>query len=233
MVNALTKAIVNVLSASAILAAASGGQALAGVVMSWAPGDIGVSESASFDGYSDAYLGGSAPVPGLSSELTLTLHSIVSNKWTFDYKVANTSTDPIDASRVTVFGFDVQEPYAGVVSSGEFNSPGSGWAPLVGLRNLCFRTFAVGACRGSWFGGVSKGDSKTGWLTLKYTAAQAGIQLQNLFVVYQGVSSRQLCLCDQQAVGQVNAVPEPSTWAMMIIGLGGLGAAMRRRRCVL
>jgi hypothetical protein len=26
------------------------------------------------------------------------------------------------------------------------------------------------------------------------------------------------------------AVPEPTTWAMMIIGFGGVGALMRRRR---
>jgi hypothetical protein len=26
------------------------------------------------------------------------------------------------------------------------------------------------------------------------------------------------------------AVPEPATWAMMIVGFGGVGALMRRRR---
>jgi hypothetical protein len=33
----------------------------------------------------------------------------------------------------------------------------------------------------------------------------------------------------QQGAG-FNAVPEPATWAMMILGMGGLGAVMRRRR---
>jgi hypothetical protein len=28
----------------------------------------------------------------------------------------------------------------------------------------------------------------------------------------------------------VSAVPEPATWAMMIIGFGGAGVAIRRRR---
>jgi hypothetical protein len=29
---------------------------------------------------------------------------------------------------------------------------------------------------------------------------------------------------------QVGAVPEPSTWAMMLIGFGGIGFAMRRQK---
>ncbi len=32
------------------------------------------------------------------------------------------------------------------------------------------------------------------------------------------------------STGVAGAVPEPATWAMMILGLGGVGAAMRRRR---
>jgi hypothetical protein len=33
--------------------------------------------------------------------------------------------------------------------------------------------------------------------------------------------------------GFLTAVPEPSTWAMLIIGFGGIGAALRRRRLAL
>lgn len=33
-----------------------------------------------------------------------------------------------------------------------------------------------------------------------------------------------------EAPGMTAAVPEPGTWAMMLIGFGGIGAAMRRRR---
>ena len=31
-------------------------------------------------------------------------------------------------------------------------------------------------------------------------------------------------------IGSVGGVPEPATWAMMIIGFGGAGAMLRRRR---
>ena len=30
--------------------------------------------------------------------------------------------------------------------------------------------------------------------------------------------------------GTIGAVPEPSTWAMMLLGFGGVGVALRRRR---
>ena len=41
----------------------------------------------------------------------------------------------------------------------------------------------------------------------------------------QGVSNAQIF-----ATGTQSGVPEPATWAMMLVGLGGVGMAMRRRR---
>jgi hypothetical protein len=226
-----SKPIVNIVAAAAVLSLVSAGAASA-AVMTWAPGDIGETQTVQFDGVSDAYFHHSIPVPGLSSELDLTLQSIVGNKWTFAYDLLNTSSSPVTASRVTVFGFDVLQPYAGVTSTGLFHDPGAGFTPIVGSHNLCFRTINFGQCIGSYFGGVSKGGSSSGLLSLKYTSALLALQLDNFFVAYQGVTAHTLCLCHQDGVGTgvVAPVPEPSTWAMMITGLGGLGAAMRRRR---
>ena len=231
MVNAFTKTVVNALAAGLVVVLAVAGQASAAQVASWTAGDVGLSRTIIFDGYSPGYLGGSTPVPGLSAELKLTLDHISGDDWTFAYDLTNTSTAPITASRVTVFGFDVAEPYAGVTSTGLFNSPHSGATQLVGNRNLCFSTISFGQCWGSYYGGVSQGASAGGFFDLKYAAAQVGIQLAHMFVAYQGINSQTLCLCHQNGAG-VGAVPEPSTWVMLIGGVAAIGAASRRRRAL-
>jgi hypothetical protein len=227
MVNAFTKSIIGVFAA--VLSLTVAGEADAATTATWTTGDIGDSRTVTFDGYSQAYHGGADPVPGLSASLKLTLDSIVANHWTFTYDLTNTSTSPIDSSRVTVFGFDVLQPYAGVTSTGLFNDPGAGSTPHLGNHNLCLRTITAGQCTGSFFGGVAKGSSASGLLNLKYTAAQLQLQFDHFFVGYQGVSSKTLCLCHQDAVG-TGAVPEPSTWAMLITGVGAVGLVSRRRR---
>jgi hypothetical protein len=231
MVNAFTKSIANILAAGLAAVLAFSGPASAATVASWTSGDVGLGRTVSFNGYSPGYLGGSTPVPGLSAQLKLTLESISANDWKFGYDLTNTSVAPVDLSRVTVFGFDIAEPYAGVTSTGLFNSPHSGATQLVGPRNLCFSTIGFGQCIGSYFGGVSQGGSAGGIFDLKFAAAQVQVQLSHMFVAYQGVSSRTLCLCHQNGAG-VGAVPEPSTWAMLISGVAAIGAATRRRRAL-
>lgn len=43
-------------------------------------------------------------------------------------------------------------------------------------------------------------------------------------------NSREWWQIDNFTVGSAAVVPEPATWAMMIIGFGGIGATLRRRR---
>ena len=40
----------------------------------------------------------------------------------------------------------------------------------------------------------------------------------------------QIILVPQGRAAAVAAVPEPASWAMMLLGFGGLGAVLRRRR---
>lgn len=36
-----------------------------------------------------------------------------------------------------------------------------------------------------------------------------------------------------RAVSAVGAIPEPASWALMIVGVGGIGAGLRRRRAAI
>ena len=62
---------------------------------------VGDSTTIDFSGFAP----NTPPIPGLTSSLTLTFQGLSGNNYLFDYLLTNTSTSPIDASRVTVFGF--------------------------------------------------------------------------------------------------------------------------------
>lgn len=49
-------------------------------------------------------------------------------------------------------------------------------------------------------------------------------------VSYEGLYASKAPIDGDAGVGASNPVPEPSTWTMMIMGFGALGAALRRRR---
>ena len=68
----------------------------------------------------------------------------------------------------------------------------------------------------------------TGWQseTLQFTASAATATLS--FLAYGNKPVPPFALVSN--VSLPSAVPEPATWAMMIIGVGGIGALARRRR---
>ncbi len=210
---------------------AAAGAASAMTTLTFNPGDVGKHATIDFDGISDGYYHHTIPVPGLDAELDLTLNGIVGKYWTFGYTLKNTSTAPVTSSIVTEFGFDIPD-YWGVTSTGLFNKPGTGSVPILGPRALCFRTTIYGGCNGSPTLGVGEGGAASGLFTLRLAATQFNVVMSDFFVRYQGINAPRFCLCNQSGVGTgvVSAIPEPSTWAMMIVGIGGLGAAMRRRR---
>jgi hypothetical protein len=49
-------------------------------------------------------------------------------------------------------------------------------------------------------------------------------------VNFSGSSRTDILNLTQNISANIQAVPEPATWAMMLIGFGGIGLAMRRRR---
>jgi hypothetical protein len=174
-----------------------------------------------------------ALTPGLSAYLTLTLTSVSNNIFTFNYALQNTST--VSGTRVSGIGFNVDPNATGVSSTGVFDQAtlGANFAS-VGAET-CFNG-GPGACPESnpansvLFGGTGSG---TLLFTLGGPANQTSLTLSNFLDRYQGFSTtnvNQANVTSAIGVGTPGAVPEPATWAMMLLGFAGIGVSMRRRR---
>ena len=89
---------------------------------------VGSSTTIDFNGFAP----GSSAIPGLTSSLTLTFQGLSGNNYLFDYLLMNTSSSPIDASRVTMFGFTSITPNPNLTNSlvtGAFGTVASGNLP--------------------------------------------------------------------------------------------------------
>lgn len=180
----------------------------------------------------DGFGGAPAVVPGLTSKIDFgfTGTSNAGLTYNFTYNVMNNSSAPITASRVSLFGFDTNPNISGAAASGTFNFVGNGNVPNVGILEVCFKTQNNGNCAGGGGGGVTIGNSGSGTLALTFGSVQNSIALSNFAVRYQSISGAGQVT---SAVGRPitpGAVPEPETWAMMILGMGLVGGAMRRRK---
>ena len=176
----------------------------------------------------------------LDADLTLTLISVTgSTDYNFSYSLENNSSGDDLLSRLTAFGFNVDPNFDDATVSGEFDQWASGNVP----ENLDDVEFCASDntnnCSGGGSGGVFVGETGTGLLTLSFLVAPVGgIDLTNFYVRYQslangGSGAGNGTPCTDCGGGGGNEVPEPATWAMMIMGFGGVGAMMRRRRRLL
>lgn len=89
----------------------------------------------------------------------------------------------------------------------------------------------------SSFGSITGNGGNSGTFSLpgyalQYYAVKAG----NEFVLYQYTGSNSWQTAGRQGLSHIaffgvrSAVPEPGTWALMLLGFGGVGVSMRRRR---
>ena len=178
---------------------------------------------------------GGASIPGLTARITFNYLNRTGNTFNFSYTLTNTSGAPIDASRVTIFGFNTNPNVtsASTGSGDQFDIVASGNQPN-GLSDidLCFKDGGpTNNCTGA-NSGLNIGQSASGTFGLTFGSQLASITLSDFSVRYQGIDSRQLQLSDGSASG-IPAIPEPATWAMMIGGFGLIGAGARRRRTAL
>jgi hypothetical protein len=176
-----------------------------------------------------------ALIPGLSAFMTLTFEGVLNNVFTFSYTLQNTSS--VTAARISGIGFDVNPDVVSI-------SAGAG--DLFNLVSLNQQFASAGVAETCFNGGpgscpvsnpsnsLALGGTISGTLnfTLGDPANQSSITLSNFLDRYQGFTTTNVNGGTvTSAVGYgTPAVPEPATWAMMLLGFGGIGMATRRNR---
>lgn len=161
--------------------------------------------------------------------LTLTGESSLNNTFTFSYTFNNTSNAVLNPTvRIPSFGFNDSTNLSGTGNAtGIFDtvSSNANFPNGLGNRKFCVNT---GNCLGGNEGVTVAMSPVTGSFTLDYAGSGlTQITLNNFAVRY--ISTGANGAGSGTGVGVESAVPEPTTWALLILGFGAVGGAMRRR----
>lgn len=152
----------------------------------------------------------------------------------FDYSLQNTSAVN---SRIRSFGFTTTPNILAASSSGTYQYASYGSSqqfPGISDMEMCFTPTSNGQCNGGP-GGLSSGQTGTGSFALSFAQPIEAFVFDDFAVRYQSINPG-LNGGGTSGVGQgsvvqsetVSAAPELATWAMMILGFGLIGVAMRR-----
>jgi hypothetical protein len=168
---------------------------------------------------------------GLAGQLMLTLQDpTAGSDYVFAYSIANTATDPDQAdSRLTGFGFNVDPDIDGATEDGPLTVH-SGNISNSTILEFCLTSNPNGnnCAGGGGDGDAVGGGAIEGFFTLLYDGDDPTI------ITLTGLTTRfQSTGPDGEGSGigtPNNSVPEPGTWAMMLLGFGVIGGAMRRQR---
>lgn len=173
-------------------------------------------------------------LPGTTGSVTFNFLSAVGNVWNFSYSVDNTSTAPSASSRLGVFGFDTSGTVTSV-STGAGNRfsaalNGGNFSGL-GNREVCF--FSGPNCNGSGGNGVTVAEAPVpGTFSLTLSMMMDTLVLSDFAARWQATGPN--AEGSNSGPGTITftpppgAIPEPATWAMMIMGFGLVGMGLRR-----
>ena len=171
--------------------------------------------------------------PGLSAYMILTFNGFSGNTANFTYSLQNTST--VANTRISGIGFNVSPNVtsiaAGAGSVFDVVALNTNFASI-GNVEACF-SGGPGDCPQSNPGNsILFGQTGNGTLSFTFAGPQTSVTLDNFFIRYQGFTTTNIL--GQTVTSAVGVgtppVPEPATWAMMLVGFGGIGMMMRRRR---
>jgi hypothetical protein len=235
-----------------IAAAVTAVAALAGASAADAAVQLGFSKpgTTSTIDFNGLYPGTDKVYQGLSGKFVLTLLSIDNEgyRWNFGYTLSNTSK--ID-SALSVIGWDIGPDFSSASGvKGVFDRSSSGNMSFAGPKEFCLKASNGANCSGGGGGGIDDGAFGTGVFSLNFASeivggankkpvitpldAPALVTLENFNVRYQSVPgiSSTVGAASYSSEGPA-MVPEPATWAMMIVGFFSLGAMIRRSRTIL
>jgi hypothetical protein len=186
----------------------------------------------------DGSTGGST-VAGLTSTLTLFFSTVdAAGDYVFTYALTNTSDAALQpSSEVTAFGFNT-EPNPDTAASSITSTAADADDQLTNIASgsisngTSVEICGTGGptCAGGGSSGPDVGETSGGQFILAFTGGDPGtVTLTNATVRYQSTG------LDGQgsAIGTPTnppVVPEPATWAMMLLGFGAVGYSIRRRR---
>jgi hypothetical protein len=155
-----------------------------------------------------------------TSSLYLMLTGGNTSTGVYNFSYTFTNTNP-SVSNLTGFGFTTSPTLMGISGTGmgfvldPVNFPGG--------YNVDACAYAGNNCDAA----NNQGDLFSGTFALTFAGGTSSITLANFVDRYASLSE----LNNISGEGTpVRGVPEPATWAMMLLGFGGIGMAMRRRR---
>lgn len=173
----------------------------------------------------------------VSALSTFTFNGTSNNGKTFNFSYSLTNDSSVSA-RLRSFGFNITSAVdpTGGSSTGTYGIFGSGdnFPEGLGTRDVCFRVSGGDNCTGGP-NGLTSGQTATGTLSLIFATAQTSILLDDFAVRFQSISPSVNGSNSGVGIGAlvpppVTAVPEPASWALMILGFGTVGGMMRRKR---
>ena len=181
------------------------------------------------------------PIPGLSalvtfSQFTFQNVSLLGQSLTqvrFRYSLTNDSASPVTSSRISNIAFNTSPSiswWAPHTVTGVFdevriyrNQPNG-----IGVVEMCFTDQG---CPGGGNGGVTQGNTGTGWANLFFNGSISSLTFDELFVRYQSVACVAGSSCPTSASGTAVGVPTPGPLALVgVLAVAGLLARVVSRR---